>query len=55
MSGDGRGSSDAPTGVNTTPSKMSEMKPTELFGPLPPESAFDESRSASDPPDDGWL
>lgn len=47
VSGEGRGNSDEPTGVKTTPSKMSEMNPTELLGPLLFVSAF-ESRSTSE-------
>lgn len=56
VSGDGRGNSDAPTGVKTTPSKISDMNPTVLLGPLPPpvESAL-ESRSVSDETLCGWL
>ena len=54
VSGEGRGNSDEPAGVNTTPSKMSEMKPTELLGPLLLLSAF-ESRSTSELGPDCWF
>lgn len=53
VSGDGRGSSDEPTGAKTTPSKMSEMKPTELLGPLLLLSPL-ESLSTSKPGPDCW-
>jgi hypothetical protein len=54
VSGEGRGNSDEPAGVKTTPSKMSEMNPTELLGPLLLVSAF-ESRSTSEHGPDCWC